>query len=172
MHSLILFEAFEKPIYSKNKDGFKVGNFNTFIKKYNKSNYVSKKEIKKFNNSDIKFDYFKELENKVEKYLDFISCNDINILEDILLDIRDDFSFEIESYFFKLKFREGTYWDSNTMNIYLKPEETSVEDKYDIMKNIINDINDSREKMVKTTKDNINSVDLLKTRYYNKQLTM
>lgn len=170
MNNLILFEAFEKPIPSVNKDGnFSIGNFDTFIKKYNKTNYVSKREIKKFNSSDIKFDYFKELENQVEKCIDFISNNDMDILDDILLDIRDDFSFEIDHRFFKLKYKDGSYWDSNDMNIYLKPEETSIDDKYDIMNKIITGIAKSREILIHTTKEKIlNKSGEKYDRYYNK----
>lgn len=146
---------------------YSVGSFNDFIKKYSKTDYVSSNNIKKLNNSDIKYDYFKKLESDVNKCLDFISNNDIELLEDILIDIRDDFDFKINSHRFKIKFKE-TYWRSTEMSIYIKQEEISTNDKSDIIKNIINNISDSRDKLTRATKDDLESTLDSWTRYHRK----
>lgn len=146
---------------------YSVGSFNDFIKKYSKTDYVSSNNIKKLNNSDIKYDYFKKLESDVSKCLDFISNNDIELLEDILIDVRDDFDFKINGHRFKIKFKDP-YWRSTEMSIYIKKDEISETDKSDIIGNIINNISDSRDKLVKTTKydieDNLDSW----SKYYRK----
>ncbi len=147
-----------------------VGSFNKFIKKYKKTDYASSNSIKKLDNSDIKYDYFKKLESDVNKCLDFISNNDIELLEDILIDMRDDFDFKINNHRFKIKFREDN-WPSTEMSVFIKQEKISENDKNDIVEDIINNISDSRDRMIQDIRKEIdNSLKSLSKSFHKEKL--
>ena len=78
-------------IHLKTYEAFDIDNFKTFIDKYRKSGgYVSKTDIKRLDDSDIKYDNFKIIEDGVDRCLEFFRNNDFELLEDILLDLYDE----------------------------------------------------------------------------------
>lgn len=80
--------------YISTYEGYDIGDFKTFINKYNKSGgYVSKTDIKRMDASDIKFEYFKNIEKSVDKCMSFFNRNDFELLEDLLQEVYDECPF-------------------------------------------------------------------------------
>lgn len=68
-----------------------IDDFNKFLKKYNKTGYVSKNSIKKLDSSDMKFNHFQELQNQISEYINFFNNGELEILLDMFLDLYDKY---------------------------------------------------------------------------------
>jgi hypothetical protein len=145
-------------------EGFTTGKFNDFIKKYSKTTYVSKTDIKRMNDSDMKYEYFKKLEKDVDMCQSFFKSNDIDLLGDILLDVFDDFPVRITGYTFYLSCRDTEYWGSDEIRIVVSENDNGEKvlghrgiftNKEKMMSGVINGICDARERMVNRTKSDL-----------------
>lgn len=74
--------------------------YDNFIKKYKKSDYISTSSVKQLNDMDIPVKDFTSLESKVNKNLEFIKNNDIELFNDYFTEIKDLYpSIDCSNYF-------------------------------------------------------------------------
>jgi hypothetical protein len=77
---------------------FDIDKYNDFIKKYKKSDYISKKSIKQMEDIGIE-DSFPKINKRVNDCIRLLDNQDIQLLEDLLIEVKHEFNLEFVGTF-------------------------------------------------------------------------
>lgn len=78
--------------YIMTYEGFELDKFKSFIKKHQKSGgYISKSDIKRLDSIGVNYNFFNTVKRKVDDSLNFLKSQDIDLLNDLMLDVYDEF---------------------------------------------------------------------------------
>lgn len=140
--------------------------FKSFLDKYRKSGYISKGSIKKLDKSDLKYDYFKNILDRVTNCISFTNDTDIELLQDILQEAYDECSYidrDSVLIWFSLTSNDKENYGGDTVNTIIsedingKPcyrhEKTS--DTLKVVDSIIDGLNNSRIRSISKYEDEI-----------------
>lgn len=153
--------------YLKAYEAFEIGDFKSFINKYKKSGgYISKNDIKRLDASDVKYEYFKNIETSINNCIRFFNNNDFDLLEDILLDVYDECPFLDRTGTFKyfaLKCTNKNYWNNNSIEFIVSEDDkglasrdhVKLSSKDVILDTLVNKSIENIQKQIEKQKDSL-----------------
>lgn len=159
-------------LYLNTFEAFDIKSFNNFIKKNSKTNYISTTDIKRLNNSDLTYKDYQKINDDIDRNIKFIQANDLSILDEILIDVQDEFEFKVKRVQFKLYCADKSYWDSNRTNdIFItksnsgKLYTSNLIDRFELLPKeeifnlVVKNICDTREATIQRKHDELTSTD-------------
>ena len=126
---------------SEFNEGFDIDKFHEFIKKYNKTDYISKGSGKKLKEIGMEESDFLRMKNEVNKCVEFLKKVDTDTIQELMDYVRDDVPEFIDKIEISLEIVLGPKqgYDSINMNSIMIPKNPSDLDSED-KKLIFNDI--------------------------------
>lgn len=131
--------------------------YDNFIKKYKKSDYISTSSVKQLNGVNISLKDFKSLEGKVNKNLEFIKNNDLELFNDYFTEIKDLYpSIDCSNYFSLKILPKGGKSSVNSLSSFdAFIGDVFVGTNIDVTDRIIKDIFNTKEKEIKEYSDRL-----------------
>jgi hypothetical protein len=145
--------------FLKKYESVNIDNFNSFLKKYQKSGYISSISKDRLKDSGINAEIFSKLENKVKNVMNFIRDNDIETFFDYFQEVRDMYPHISEYLHFKVGVSPVSSKDSNKLddfNILVSLDESglpslsgkSIDSDINVISHIVLKIEESKKKEV------------------------
>lgn len=141
--------------------------FKSFMDKYKKTGYISKGSIKSFDKSDLKYKYFKNIQDSVSECVSFANKCNIPLLKDLLQEICDDYSPYVDrddiKIYFNIYAKDRSIWSTDPVILIISEDEKGIpsrehiktSDTLILIENLVNRLIESRKQSIEKTKSEI-----------------
>ena len=164
--------------FLKKYESVNIDNFNSFLKKYQKSGYISSISKDRLKDSGINAEVFSKLENKVKNVMNFIRDNDIETFFDYFQEVRDMYPHISEYFHFKVGVSPVSSKDYNKLddfNILVSLDESglpsysgrSIDSDINVISHIVSKIEESKKKEVDKYEEMSNNLRLKRPGAYD-----
>lgn len=155
-------------------EDFDIEKYQSFIKKYKKTRYISKNSIKSLKDFGIKEDTFYKMEKRVSECYKLFNSQDNALLYDLFLYASDEFKAKINNsqYLLQVELK----WPLSGFNKYLGKNNSIVydpkdlDDEIEVVDDIIKGINSKLNERIKKIKDDDNNDKFLNTAWSRYEL--